>query len=209
MRSKGTDRPPAFPGGSSTIISVYWFGISAIWGGYETFGQRQIELFVGRDLSGLVNGFMELLGGLVAIAVVPTMGTISDYTVSRWGKRKGYIISGAILDFMFLGGLALVSIPTPKAWDGLAIGSIPVLGLYLVFFLGLQFSSNFAQGPYQGYVPDLVPEPQVGIASGVMGVMKTTGLIGGLMVMTVVGSRRTCGAWRSSCSGPSSCRWRS
>ena len=35
----------------------------------------------------------------------------------------------------------------------------------------LQFSSNFAQGPFQGYVPDLVPARQVGRASGLMGVM--------------------------------------
>jgi MFS family permease len=184
-------RPTArLPGRQLAIMSVYWFGISAIWGGYETFGQRQVELIVGRTPSGLVTGFMELLGGLMAIAVVPTMGTISDYTVSRWGRRKGYIISGAILDFVFLGGLALLSQPTPEDWDGQAIGSIPIMALYIVFFLGLQFSSNFAQGPYQGYVPDLVPEPQVGIASGAMGVMKMTGLVGGLLIMTTVGIQR-------------------
>ena len=186
-RSRGTRPTARLPWRQLAIISVYWFGISAIWGGYETFGQRQIELIVGRTPSGIVTGFLELLGGLMAVAVVPTVGTISDYTVSRWGRRKGYIISGAIMDFLFLVGLALVSSPTPKDWDGQAIGSIPVLALYMVFFLGLQFSSNFAQGPYQGYVPDLVPEPQVGIASGVMGVMKMTGLVGGLMIMTVIG----------------------
>ena len=39
----------------------------------------------------------------------------------------------------------------------------------------LQFSSNFAQGPYQGYVPDLVPSRQVGIASGLLGAANIAG----------------------------------
>ena len=45
----------------------------------------------------------------------------------------------------------------------------------LAFFTLLQCSSNFAQGPFQGYVPDLVPEQQVGTASGLMGVMIVLG----------------------------------
>jgi MFS family permease len=45
----------------------------------------------------------------------------------------------------------------------------------LAFFILLQCSSNFAQGPFQGYVPDLVPERQVGVASGLMGVMIVLG----------------------------------
>ena len=42
-------------------------------------------------------------------------------------------------------------------------------------FLLLQASSNFAQGPFQGYVPDLVPEPQVGLASALLGFFQMGG----------------------------------
>ena len=38
----------------------------------------------------------------------------------------------------------------------------------------LQFSSNFA-GPYQGYIPDLVPGRQVGVASGMLGAANIAG----------------------------------
>ena len=62
-------------------------------------------------------------------------------------------------------------------------GHHPALVLYALLFLGLQFSSNFAQGPYQGFVPDLVAEPQVGIASGLVGVMRTVGLVAGFAIM--------------------------
>ncbi len=165
------------------LISVYWFGINAVWGAYEGFGQKQVELIVGRDSVGTVMGLLELLGGLVAILTVPTIGSLSDYTTSRFGKRKGYIITGATFDLIFIGGLSLIAMAQPAGWDGKALGPDPVLVLYALLFLGLQFSSNFAQGPYQGFVPDLVAEPQVGVASGLVGVMRTVGLVAGFAIM--------------------------
>jgi MFS family permease len=167
------------------LISVYWLGISAIWGAYEQFGQKQVELAVGSASVGTAMAFLELLGGIVAILVVPTVGTISDYTVSRWGRRKGYIISGAILDLVFLLGLAAIAIPEPADWDGAGLGTSAMLVAYVVCFLGLQFSSNLAQGPFQGYVPDLVPDQQVGVASGAMGIMRLAGQLFGTAVMLV------------------------
>jgi MFS family permease len=184
-----TTRPTALlPWKQLGLISIYWFGINAVWGGYEWFGQAQIELIVGVGSRGLATGILETLGALVAIAVVPTMGVISDYTSSRFGKRKGYIITGAAFDLLFLTGLALLALAEPPGWDGEALGSTGLLALYAVLFLSLQFSSNFAQGPYQGYVPDLVAEPQVGVASGAVGVMRTLGNIGGAVIMLSIGN---------------------
>jgi MFS family permease len=169
------------------LISVYWFGIQAVWGGYEQFGQKQVQLIVGDGVKGTAIGILELMGALVAVVVQPTAGVISDYTRSRFGRRKGYILAGTAFDMVFLGGLALVAIPEPPAgtWDGEALGSLGTMALYTLLFLGLQCSSNLAQGPFQGYVPDLVAEPQVGIASGAMGLMRTSGLIGGALIMSV------------------------
>jgi MFS family permease len=39
----------------------------------------------------------------------------------------------------------------------------------------LQVSANFAQGPFQGYVPDLVPARQVGLASALVGLFQVLG----------------------------------
>jgi MFS family permease len=167
------------------LISVYWFGINAVWGGYEWFGQTQVELIVGQDSRGLTIGLLELLGALVPILVVPTVGSLSDYTTSRFGRRKGYIITGAAFDLLFLSGLALIAQAEPDGWQGEALGTSTLMALYALLFIGLQVSSNVAQGPYQGFVPDLVAEPQVGLASGAVGVMRTGGLIGGTLVMLV------------------------
>jgi len=120
-------RPTALlPWKQLSLISVYWFGINAVWGAYEGFGQKQMELIAGRD-SITVMGVLELLGGMVAILTVPTIGAISDYTTSRFGKRKGYIITGTTLDLIFISGLSLIAMAQPADWDGSALGSAEVL----------------------------------------------------------------------------------
>ena len=105
-------------------------------------------------------------GAIIAIIVQPTVGSISDYTISRWGRRKPYIFIGSILDVVFLVGIA-------NSNTLLAIAAFIAL---------LQFSSNFAQGPFQGYVPDLVPAAQVGLASALVGLMQILGNVAGFVI---------------------------
>lgn len=145
-------------------LSVYWFGINAIWGTLDgVVLQERIPALVGADEGGRALAILKVVGVLMAIVVQPTIGSISDYTMSRWGRRKPYIAIGATLDVVFLAGIA-----TGQTY--LAV---------VAFVILLQFSSNFAQGPFQGYVPDLVPARQVGIASALVGVMSILGIIGG------------------------------
>jgi MFS family permease len=96
------------------------------------------------------------------------MGSISDYTTSRWGRRRPFVLFGALAAAVAMFGLALA----------------PTFPLLIVFFILLQLTSNAARGPFAGLVPDLVPERQVGIASGLMGLMITLGLVGGYLLMS-------------------------
>src|SRR5262245_63186101 len=105
---------------------------------------------------------------LMAAAIQPTVGMLSDYTMSRWGRRKPYIAIGATLDVLFLIGV------------GTANGYLALV----TFLVAVQFSSNFAQGPFQGYIPDLVPQPQVAFASALVGIMQTGGFVLGTIVIT-------------------------
>ncbi len=150
-------------------LSLYWFGLNAIWGGWEILNQERVPLLAGEDFAGRAMFLVELPMALVAILVQPTMGCISDYTMTRWGRRKPYIIVGATLDVVFLIGIATAN-------------SLLVL---IVFVLLLEASSNFAQGPFQGYVPDLVPEEQVGTASALVGLMSILGVISGFIFLSL------------------------
>ena len=165
----GAHDGPLLPRSQLISISIYWFGINAIWGGYEIFGQHKVEQLVGTATRGATLGYVEIAAALVSVAVQPTIGTISDYFTSRWGRRKPFILIGGILDVIFIIGIAT---------------SQSVLAL-AAFLLLLSFSSNFAQGPFQGYVPDLVPERQVNTASAMLGAMRTLGVIGGAAIVSV------------------------
>ena len=136
-------------------LSVYWAGLNAVWAGlgFVVYPTRVAEMF-GPGLAPTYLLLFDAVPVLLAVIVQPTVATISDYTITRWGRRKPYIVIGAVMDVVFLYGFA----------------SSNVLLVMFAFILLLQFSSNFAQGPFQGYVPDLVPKQQVGLASGLMGV---------------------------------------
>ena len=152
-------------------LSIYWFGIQTIWGGLNiTIIPGRLD-DLSRDTQGTLLAIIMLAGAIAPIIIQPTVGVISDYTATRWGRRKPYIVIGSLLDVVFLAGLALNN-------DFVAM---------VAFYFLLQVSSNFAQGPFQGYVPDLVPAKQVGTASGLMGLMLTLGTIAGVGIATLGG----------------------
>src|SRR5205814_9397252 len=131
--------------------------------------QRRMDDLVGKGNAGSGLALLTLLGAAVAILVQPTIGTLADSTITRWGRLKPYIAIGAVLDVVFLVG----------------IGTSNTYVSVVAFIVLLQISSNFAQGPFQGYVPDLVPASQVGLASGLMGVMIVLGRIGGVAIASI------------------------
>lgn len=166
----GGSRAP-LPLSQLLTLSIYWFGIVIIWGGLNKI---ILPAMIARQPGGAENlgvliAIVVSVGVVAPILIQPTIGMISDYTVTRWGRRKPYIVIGALLDVVFLFGLAT---------------SQTYLALVAFYFL-LQFSSNFAQGPFQGYVPDLVPAKQVGMASGLMGTMIVLGTIAGVGIATL------------------------
>lgn len=150
-------------------ISLYWLGLSSIFAGLTFILGARLEftgLVPDKSEAGRTLFLLTIAGALIAVIVQPTIGTISDYTISRWGRRKPYILIGSVLDIVFLAGIALSA-------DLLAIAAFVAL---------LQFSSNFAQGPFQGYIPDLVPAPQVGFASALVGMMQVLGNVSGYLI---------------------------
>ena len=164
--------------GQLLAINAYWLAISTLWGALGLVVMANlVDRVIGREhpMAQLAVGFLTFAGVLVAIVVQPTIGAISDNTRSRFGRRKPWIVWGTIGDvcFLALGAWAFMN----------ASRGEPVW--YFVFAFSvvlLQFSSNIAQGPYQGYVPDLVPSSQVGVASGLFGAANLVGNLAGAAI---------------------------
>ena len=165
----GTDlggRPTAqLPTTQLVRLSLYWLGLSSIFIGVSQILSGRIQfdtgspLFTGPGTEGGTLFALTFVGAIIAALVQPTVGSISDYTISRWGRRKPYIFIGSVLDVAFLFGIA-------------SSNSIIAVAAFMAL---LQVSANFAQGPFQGYVPDLVPAKQVGLASALVGLFQVLG----------------------------------
>jgi MFS family permease len=166
------DRPTALlPISQLLRISAYWLGLTAIDAAVGLFITNRLEFdgLVPRDSVGQSMFVIGIGAALVGILIQPTVGYLSDYTVSRWGRRKPYIVAGSLLDVVFLLGIATGS-------------SVLVLA---AFMLLLSVSTNIARGPFQGYVPDLIAEPQVGLASGMVGLMQIVGNVTGFLLVSL------------------------
>jgi MFS family permease len=158
-------------------ISAYWLGLTAIDAGVNIAVQNrvQFERSIVADplMTGTAAAVVGLAGALIAIVVQPTVGYLSDFTRSRWGRRKPYIVAGSLLDVAFLMGIAFSS-------------SLVALAAFVAL---LAVSTNTARGPFQGYVPDLVAESQVGTASAMVGLMQVTGNVVGTVIATIAVGR--------------------
>jgi MFS family permease len=142
-------------------ISLFWLGLTAIDSVVNAAVQARVKFDqlvpVGTEGSSLA--IIAVLQFVFSVAVQPTIGSISDYASTRWGRRKPFILFGALFDAVFLIGIA-----TSHTFVAL-----------VAFAVLLSFSTNIARGPFQGYVPDLVPDRQVGLASAVVGLMQVFG----------------------------------
>ena len=171
-----TGRPTTrLPNRELVRISLYWLGLSSIFAGLSVIMAGRLEFTGLVDKAGVGRALFLILisGAIIAVIVQPTIGSISDYTITRWGRRKPYIFIGSILDMVFLIGIA-------------SSNSLIAIAAFIAL---LQFSSNFAQGPFQGYVPDLIPAPQVGTASALVGLMQVLGNVAGFVIGAIAVSK--------------------
>ena len=166
----GADGRPVvrLPNRELVRISLDWLGLSSIFAGLSYIMASRLEFagLVDKAGAGRALFLVSISGAVIAVIVQPTIGSISDYTISRWGRRKPYIFIGSLLDLVFLIGIAYSN-------------SLIAIAAFIAL---LQFSSNFAQGPFQGYVPDLVPAAQVGTASALVGMMQILGVVSGYAI---------------------------
>ena len=147
-------------------ISAYWLGLTAIDSAVAIVVQNRLNfggLVDDPFAVGRATALVAVGGAIISIIIQPTVGYLSDFTESRWGRRKPYIVIGSLLDVVFLLGIAYAN-------TLLALAAFVAL---------LSVSTNIARGPFQGYVPDLVHPRQVGLASALVGLMQIVGNVVG------------------------------
>ena len=141
-------------------VTILGFGLSALWASLHSIvlPLRLLD-FVPEALKNSYLGYLTFAGLTLAMLVQPIVGAASDRSGFSWGRRRPYILAGTIALLLLLPGIGL--------WESYA-------AVFICYCL-MQVSSNTAQGPYQGFIPDLVPEGKRGLASGVKGLLEMVG----------------------------------
>lgn len=103
------------------------------------------------------------LGAVLAMVANPVVGSLSDRTTSRFGRRRPWLIGGMLAAFA---GLVVI-----------ALGG-SVLTLMIGWALA-QIGGNAALTAVTAGIPDFVPEHQRARVSGVVGMMTSLSMIAG------------------------------
>ncbi len=107
-------------------------------------------------------------GAFASIVFNPLSGALSDRTTARWGRRKPWVLIGALL-----GALAIICLGLPATVAGLAV----------IWFVA-QVTINGAYAGLTATVPDQVPVRQRGLVSGWIGLAQTVGVVLGVAIVS-------------------------
>src|SRR5260370_30160450 len=150
--------------GRLAAINAFWFGGGAHWQPiYISLIPVGATLIAGSNADLLI-GRVTAAGGVFALLTPILVGWLSDRTVTRWGRRRPWMVAGTVLNIIGLGLLAL------------SASQLTFIAAYLV----VQMSNNAAGAAYTGVIPDVVRAEDRGRASGLLGTMNQLGTVVGV-----------------------------
>ncbi|MGD8474340.1 MAG: MFS transporter, partial [Anaerolineae bacterium] len=154
-------------------LNLFWFGTNLATGTLTPLLLPYlVALFVPVEQKNTYFSYIRVSSLAVAMLVQPAAGMLSDRSTSPMGRRRPYMLGGMAATVLCLGAIGA----SPLFMGSPLAGPFPgVLVAYLVLWAGVmlfQFSNNVASGSALGLIPDLAPEDQRGVASGVKALME-------------------------------------
>jgi MFS family permease len=148
-------------------LNANWAGLSFMWNALHPIVLPALLLdLVPTARKNTYLGLLTFAGLLIAMLLQPLSGAASDRWVSKHGRRRPLIVIGTLFDCLFL----------------IMLGMSGGLTWVVVGYVGLQVSSNTAQGPLQGLLRDRVPVSQLGIASSMKVLIDLLSLVAAALV---------------------------
>ena len=130
--------------------------------------------------------FFWILPPLMGILVQPIIGTLSDRTWTRFGRRIPYLFVGATM------AVAVMCLLPNSGSLGLSISAVMIFGLLMLMLLDT--SINMAMQPFKMMVGDMVNEKQKGKAYSIQSFLCNAGSVVGFIfpfVFTWIGLSNT------------------
>jgi MFS family permease len=158
------------------FIAVYAFAYASLWLALLTPAMITLALRVrqlaGSDAARPISVVL-FAGAIVALIGNPIFGALSDRTRSRFGRRRPYLVGGALCGFA---ALAL-------------IGAAASLTFVLVGWCLAQLAYNAVLAAMVAIVPDQIPASRRGTVVGILGVCMPVGqIVGTFLVQQLAGN---------------------
>jgi maltose/moltooligosaccharide transporter len=151
-------------------ISFGFFGVQIAYA-LQSANISRIFSTLGADPHSL--SYFWILPPLMGILVQPLIGSLSDRTWTRFGRRIPYLFVGALI-------AVLVMCLLPNAGSfGMTVGTAMVFGLISLMFLDT--SINVAMQPFKMMVGDMVNEKQKGLAYSIQSFLCNAGSLAGYL----------------------------
>lgn len=151
-------------------LSFGFFGVQIAYA-LQSANVSRIFATIGADPHDL--SYFWILPPLMGLLVQPVVGTLSDKTWTRFGRRLPYLIAGALV-------AVIVMCLLPNAGSfGLGISSAIIMGL--VALMLLDTSINMATQPFKMLVGDMVNEKQKGLAYSIQSFLCNAGSVVGFV----------------------------
>ncbi|MBE6259604.1 MAG: SLC45 family MFS transporter [Prevotella sp.] len=170
---------PNLPFWSLWNLSFGFFGVQIAYA-LQSANISRIFATLGADPHNL--SYFWILPPLMGILVQPIVGTLSDKTWTRFGRRIPYLFIGATV-------AVLVMCLLPNAGSlGLTVGAAMLFGLIALMFLDT--SINMAMQPFKMMVGDMVNEEQKAKAYSIQSFLCNAGSVAGYLfpfIFTFIG----------------------
>ncbi len=142
-----------------------------------------VQGFVGEAQKGTYFGTIRLWALMTALLMQALFGILSDHSRLKWGRRRPFIFLGTLLEVVII--LSMLWIATLEGMRGYAI-------LFAAYLLSM-VSTNMSQAATQGLIPDIVPQGERGIASGVKMLLEVPLplVLVGLVIAPMIGAGNT------------------
>lgn len=151
-------------------ISFGFFGVQIAYA-LQSANISRIFSTLGADPHNL--SYFWILPPLAGIIVQPIVGSMSDRTWSRFGRRIPYLFAGAIIAV-----IVMALLPNAGSF-GLNSSSAMIFGLISLMFLDT--SINMAMQPFKMMVGDMVNEKQKGLAYSIQSFLCNAGSLAGYL----------------------------
>ena len=159
---------PNLPFWSLWNLSFGFFGVQIAYA-LQSANISRIFATLGADPHSL--SYFWILPPLMGILVQPIVGTLSDKTWTRWGRRIPYLFVGAAAAV-----LVMCLLPNSGSF-GLTVGAALIFGLIALMFLDT--SINMAMQPFKMLVGDMVNEEQKAKAYSIQSFLCNAGSVMG------------------------------